>query len=151
MKAQRYKPRRQTKSEANLMGGGGHVSLQQASSTELEARAAAAGIKVQRRKPSVTRKSLSRLRKTSDYRPPNIPGLAVRPPDTQATEGPDPDEPEERRIIGLRRAKVPLMVYSCGGFTRCFRIARRYHVDGPPVGVKYDEETRKSLNPELNV
>merc|ERR1719422_1002398 len=29
-----------------------------------------------------------------------------------------------RKVTGLRKAKVPLMVYSCGGFSRCFRIAR---------------------------
>merc|ERR1719323_2415957 len=28
-----------------------------------------------------------------------------------------------RKVTGLRKAKVPLMVYSCGGFSRCFRIA----------------------------
>ncbi|QQP51691.1 Uncharacterized protein FKW44_013125, partial [Caligus rogercresseyi] len=44
---------------------------------------------------------------------------------------------EDRRILGLRRAKVPLMVYSCGGFTRCYRLARFYSVDGPPIGLKY--------------
>ena len=33
-----------------------------------------------------------------------------------------------------------MMVYSHGGFSRCFRIARRYQVDGPPVGVRYDDD-----------
>ena len=58
---------------------------------------------------------------------------------------------DDRRIVGLRRAKVPLMVYSCGGFTRCFRIARFYDVEGPPIGVTYDEDdsSRKKLNPEF--
>ena len=52
---------------------------------------------------------------------------------------------------GLRKAKVPLMVYSCGGFSRCFRIARFYDLEGPPVGVEYarPEDERKALNPEL--
>merc|ERR550517_303921 len=54
------------------------------------------------------------------------------------------------RITGLRRAKVPLMVYSCGGFTRCFRIARFYSSEGPPIGINYDRNTRAALNPELN-
>jgi len=54
------------------------------------------------------------------------------------------------RITGLRRAKVPLMVYSCGGFTRCFRIARFYSSEGPPIGINYDRNTRQALNPELN-
>ena len=30
---------------------------------------------------------------------------------------------------GLRRAKVPMMVYSCGGFSRCFRVCRFYDVE----------------------
>jgi len=56
-----------------------------------------------------------------------------------------------RKVAGLRKAKVPLMVYSCGGFSRCFRIARFYDVEGPPVGVVYErpEDERKSLNPDL--
>jgi len=58
-----------------------------------------------------------------------------------------------RKVTGLRRAKVPLMVYSCGGFSRCFRVARFYDVDGPPVGIEYEERSsraeRKALNPEL--
>jgi hypothetical protein len=63
------------------------------------------------------------------------------------------DEPVEhaRKISGLKRSKVPMMVYSCGGFSRCFRIARRYQIDGPPIGVTYEDETdnRSALNPEL--
>merc|ERR1719292_2405 len=43
-----------------------------------------------------------------------------------------------RKVTGLRRAKVPMMVYSCGGFSRCFRVCRFYDVEGPPVGVEYD-------------
>merc|ERR1711974_527498 len=42
-----------------------------------------------------------------------------------------------RKVTGLRRAKVPMMVYSCGGFSRCFRVCRFYDVEGPPVGVEY--------------
>ena len=62
----------------------------------------------------------------------------------------DKKREEEKRITGLRRAKVPLMVYSCGGFTRCFRIARFYDVDGPPIGIKYDADARAALNPDIN-
>merc|ERR1719312_1976831 len=56
-----------------------------------------------------------------------------------------------RKVTGLRKAKVPLMVYSWGGFSRCFRIARFYDLEGPPVGVEYSkpEDDRKSLNPDL--
>ena len=42
--------------------------------------------------------------------------------------------------IPPKMSKVPMMVYSHGGFSRCFRIARRYQVDGPPVGVRYDDD-----------
>jgi len=57
-----------------------------------------------------------------------------------------------RQIAGLRKAKVPLMVYSCGGFSRCFRVAKFYDVEGPPVGVVYtrpENDARQELNPEL--
>jgi len=58
-----------------------------------------------------------------------------------------------RRVAGLRRAKVPLMVYSCGGFSRCFRVARFYDAEGPPIGIVYekseDDESRAALNPDL--
>jgi len=56
-----------------------------------------------------------------------------------------------RQIAGLRKAKVPMMVYSCGGFSRCFRVARYYDVEGPPVGVVFErpEDERRSLNPDL--
>merc|ERR1712228_814466 len=52
-----------------------------------------------------------------------------------------------RKVTGLRRAKVPMMVYSCGGFSRCFRVCRFYDVEGPPVGVEYSrpDDDRKSL------
>jgi len=86
-------------------------------------------------RPSIQRQSqsLHRLRKLSE----------------QQREA-DKKREEEKRITGLRRAKVPLMVYSCGGFTRCFRIARFYDVDGPPIGIKYDAESRAALNPDIN-
>lgn len=58
-------------------------------------------------------------------------------------------EETPKRIVGLRRAKVPLMVYSCGGFTRCFRIARIYDADGPPIGVKYDELNKNGNDQEV--
>jgi len=61
-----------------------------------------------------------------------------------------------RKVTGLRRAKVPMMVYSCGGFSRCFRVCRFYDVEGPPVGVEYDRaaskvgaDSRRELNPDL--
>jgi len=50
-----------------------------------------------------------------------------------------------RKVTGLRRAKVPMMVYSCGGFSRCFRVCRFYDVEGPPVGVEYEAPT-----PQIN-
>merc|ERR1719282_1215417 len=54
-----------------------------------------------------------------------------------------------RKVTGLRKAKVPLMVYSCGGFSRCFRIARFYDLEGPPVGIEYskagEDEARGGL------
>merc|ERR1719400_1580264 len=46
-----------------------------------------------------------------------------------------------RRVTGLRKAKGPMMVYSCGGFSRCFRVCRFYDVEGPPVGVEYEAPT----------
>merc|ERR1712059_4332 len=54
-----------------------------------------------------------------------------------------------RKVTGLRRAKVPMMVYSCGGFSRCFRICRFYDVEGPPVGIEYARDDRRDLNPDL--
>ena len=86
-------------------------------------------------RPSIQRQSqsLHRLRKLSE----------------QQREA-DKKREEEKRITGLRRAKVPLMVYSCGGFTRCFRIARFYDVDGPPIGVTYDANSRAAFNPDIN-
>lgn len=138
---QRYQPRRKAKSEMH-----GPVPLHQANSEELEIRAAAAGIRIQRR--SVKRTSLARLaRKTSEFSGLRNPqGLANGDAEDEFDDGSD-----HRKIIGLKRSKVPMMVYSHGGFSRCFRIARRYHVDGPPVGVEYEEveDTRTALNPEL--
>ena len=86
-------------------------------------------------RPSIMRQSqsLTRLRKLSESQRESAKEEAAR-----------------RHITGLRRAKVPLMVYSCGGFTRCFRIARFYSTEGPPIGVTYDRNTRAALNPELN-
>jgi len=86
-------------------------------------------------RPSIMRQSqsLSRLRKLSE-----------------SHREAEKEEQAKRHITGLRRAKVPLMVYSCGGFTRCFRIARYYSTEGPPIGVTYDRNTRQALNPELN-
>lgn len=85
----------------------------------LTAQAKAAGFDPLQR--SIKRTSLCRLRRLSE-----------------ASEAKRKEEEEKRRIIGLRRAKVPLMVYSCGGFTRCFRIARYHVTDGPPIGVTYE-------------
>jgi hypothetical protein len=59
--------------------------------------------------------------------------------------------PSFSTVAGLRKAKVPLMVYSCGGFSRCFRVARFYDEEGPPVGLFYERpgDERKDLNPDL--
>jgi len=61
-----------------------------------------------------------------------------------------------RQVAGLKKAKVPLMVYSCGGFSRCFRLANFYDCEGPPVGVLYNRpedyaDARRSLNPDLSI
>jgi len=61
-----------------------------------------------------------------------------------------------RQVAGLKKAKVPLMVYSCGGFSRCFRLANFYDCEGPPVGVLYSRpedyaDARRSLNPDLSI
>jgi len=91
-------------------------------------------------RPSIMRQSqsLSRLRKLTE----KIKEDEMERKQREAERG--------ERITGLRRAKVPLMVYSCGGFTRCFRIARFYSSEGPPIGINYDRNTRAALNPELN-
>ena len=101
----------------------------------MDIRAADAGIRVQRR--SIKRVSLARLRKTSEFS-----GLRPPPGAAGANQQRDFDFDVEhyRKIVGLKSSKVPMMVYSHGGFSRCFRIARRYQVDGPPVGVRYDDD-----------
>lgn len=139
---ERYKPRRR-KAQSEIRGP---VSIHQANSEELEYRAAAAGIKVQRR--SIKRMSLARLRKTSEFS--GLRPYGSNEAQEEAAENADLNGYEDhRRIVGLKRSKVPMMVYSHGGFSRCFRIARRYQVEGPPIGVEYEEETRNALNPEL--
>jgi len=112
-----------------------NVPLHQATSEQLDIRAADAGIRVQRR--SIKRVSLARLRKTSEFS-----GLRPPPGAAGANQQRDFDFDVEhyRKIVGLKSSKVPMMVYSHGGFSRCFRIARRYQVDGPPVGVRYDDD-----------
>ena len=82
-----------------------------------------------RQSQSVQRRKLSELRRTEE----------------------DQKREEEKRIKCLRRAKVPLMVYSCGGFTRCFRIAKFYDLEGPPIGMEYEGNSRAALNPDINV
>ena len=69
---------------------------------DFKSQARAAGLDPLQR--SIKRTSLCRLRRLSE-----------------ASEAKKKEEEEKRRIVGIRRAKVPLMVYSCGGFTRCFR------------------------------
>jgi len=124
----------------------GPVSLHQANSAELEDRAAAAGIRVQRR--SVKRMSLARLRKSSEFS-----GLRHTAGENGAEDpdanGVDPiPEDDHRKIKGLRKSKVSMMVYSHGGFSRCFRIARRYQVEGPPIGVEYEDESTDTVHKE---
>jgi hypothetical protein len=123
----------------------GPVSLHQANSAELEDRAAAAGIRVQRR--SVKRMSLARLRKSSEF-------SGLRHTGENGAEDPDANgvdpipEDDHRKIKGLRKSKVSMMVYSHGGFSRCFRIARRYQVEGPPIGVEYEDESTDTVHKE---
>merc|ERR1719232_1650788 len=138
-----YKPRRR-KAQSEIRGP---TSLHQANSAELEDRAAAAGIKVQRR--SIKRMSLARLRKTSEFS--GLRPMGQGPHDPNLPNGVEEEVDDHKRIIGLKRSKVPMMVYSHGGFSRCFRIARRYQVEGPPIGVEYEEESehRNALNPEV--
>jgi len=132
-------PRSRRKAQSEIRGP---VSLHQANSAELEDRAAAAGIRVQRR--SIKRMSLARLRKTSEFSGLRPPGAAPgqEGPDANGV-GPEPED-DHRRIKGLRKSKVSMMVYSHGGFSRCFRIARRYQVEGPPIGVEYEDENTDS-------
>jgi len=135
-------PRSRRKAQSEIRGP---VSLHQANSAELEDRAAAAGIRVQRR--SIKRMSLARLRKTSEFSGLRHPG-ATGPGDGPEANGVDvAAEDDHRKIKGLRKSKVSMMVYSHGGFSRCFRIARRYQVEGPPIGVEYEEEKTDTVHP----
>merc|ERR1719361_3416973 len=110
----------------------------------LEDRAAAAGIRVQRR--SIKRMSLARLRKTSEFRGLRHTGVNAGQdgPDANGVDLPVEDDP--RKIKGLRKSKVSMMVYSHGGFSRCFRIARRYQVEGPPIGVEYEDSNTDTVH-----
>merc|ERR1719474_1415577 len=135
-------PRSRRKAQSEIRGP---VSLHQANSAELEDRAAAAGIRVQRR--SIKRMSLARLRKTSEFSGLRHPG-ATGPGDGPEANGVDvAAEDDHRKIKGLRKSKVSMMVYSHGGFSRCFRIARRYQVEGPPIGVEYEKEKTDTVHP----
>jgi len=136
-----YKPRSRRKAQSEIRGP---VSLHQANSAELEDRAAAAGIRVQRR--SIKRMSLARLRKTSEFSGLRHTGVNA------GQDGPDANgvdmavEDDHRKIKGLRKSKVSMMVYSHGGFSRCFRIARRYQVEGPPIGVEYEDSNTDTMH-----
>ena len=85
--------------------------------------AAGAGIKVQRR--SIKRMSLARLRKTSEFSGLRQPGQGqpAQNGNGELEDGLD-DVEEHRKIKGLKHSKVPMMVYSHGGFSRCFRIGK---------------------------
>ena len=127
---ERFNVRRKAKSEVYS------VPLHQASSEVLDIRAADAGLRVQRK--SIKRISLARLRKTSEFSGLRHPPGGVINPSLQDF---DVDNLETyRKIVGLKSSKVPMMVYSHGGFSRCFRIARRYQVDGPAIGVRYESD-----------
>lgn len=144
LKQTKYAPRRR-KAQSEWQGP---VSIHQANSAQLDYMAEGAGIKVQRR--SIKRMSLARLRKTSEFsglRP--LGGQPAQNGNGELEDGLD-DVEEHRKIKGLKHSKVPMMVYSHGGFSRCFRIARRYQVDGPPIGVEYfeDQETQDGSKPE---
>lgn len=110
---ERYKPRRKAQSMAQ-----GPVSLHQANREELEERAADAGIRIQRR--SIKRMSLARLRKTSEFSGLRPLGQANASGGIDEANGGEAEPAEEyRRIKGLKSSKVPMMVYSHGGFSRC--------------------------------
>ena len=143
---ERYKPRRR-KAQSEIRPG--PISLHQANTEELEQRAAEAGIRVQRR--SIKRMSLARLRKTSEFSGLRPLGGQQQAGVNEEENGAGDDHEAYRRIKGLKSSKVPMMVYSHGGFSRCFRIARRYAIEGPPIGVEYfeQEENRNVLNPEV--
>merc|ERR1712025_1511219 len=120
-----------------------NTPLHQSSSEMLDIRAADAGIRVQRR--SIKRISLARLRKTSEFSALRHPPGGVINPELRDF---DVKEVEDyRKVVGLKSSKVPMMVYSHGGFSRCFRIARRYQVDGPPIGVEYFEDQENPDKP----
>jgi len=129
-----YKPRSRRKAQSEIRGP---VSLHQANSAELEDRAATAGIRVQRH--SIKRMSLARLRKSSEFSGLRHTGDNAGQNGTNGVEEPIVED-DHRKIKGLRKAKVSMMVYSHGGFSRCFRIARRYQVEGPAIGVEYEDE-----------
>ena len=138
-----YKPRRR-KAQSEIRGP---VSLHQANSAQLEERAAEAGIRVQRR--SIKRMSLARLRKTSEFSGLRHTGVNAAGHDAPDANGVDmAAEDDHKRIKGLRKSKVSMMVYSHGGFSRCFRIARRYQVEGPPIGVEYEDESTDTVHKE---
>merc|ERR1712062_472507 len=145
LKQTKYAPRRR-KAQSEWQGP---VSIHQANSDQLDYMAAGAGIKVQRR--SIKRMSLARLRNTSEFSGLRQPGQGqpAQNGNGELEDGLD-DVEEHRKIKGLKHSKVPMMVYSHGGFSRCFRIARRYQVDGPPIGVEYfeDQETQDGSKPE---
>merc|ERR1712172_367995 len=135
-----YKPRRR-KAQSEMRAP---TSLHQANSAELEDRCADAGIRVQRR--SIKRMSFARLRKSSEFSGLRHPGAnGGLPEDPEANGIAEIPEEDHRRIKGLRKAKVSMMVYSHGGFSRCFRIARRYQVEGPAIGVEYEEDTTNTV------
>jgi len=137
-----YKPRRR-KAQSEMRAP---TSLHQANSAELEDRCADAGIRVQRR--SIKRMSLARLRKSSEFSGLRHPGAnGGLPEDPEANGIAEIPEEDHRRIKGLRKAKVSMMVYSHGGFSRCFRIARRYQVEGPAIGVEYEDDTNTVPKP----
>merc|ERR1719341_611181 len=95
-----------------------------------------------------------RVRRTSVKRQSEIMREARKSRQEEREEDRKRKESYFRRVSGLRKAKVPLMVYNCGGFSRCFRIARFYDQEGPPVGVVYERpedeaDSRAALNPDL--
>merc|ERR1711953_1182841 len=143
LKQTKYAPRRR-KAQSEWQGP---VSIHQANSDQLDYMAAGAGIKVQRR--SIKRMSLARLRKTSEFSGLRQPGQGqpAQNGNGELEDGLD-DVEEHRKIKGLKHSKVPMMVYSHGGFSRCFRIARRYQVDGPPIGVESFEDQENPDKPQ---
>ena len=119
LKQTKYAPRRR-KAQSEWQGP---VSIHQANSAQLDHMAEGAGIKVQRR--SIKRMSLARLRKTSEFSGLRQPGQGqpAQNGNGELEDGLD-DVEEHRKIKGLKHSKVPMMVYSHGGFSRCFRIGK---------------------------